>query len=430
MIFTRLPLKDIKCLRLVCHCFRTCSSQFLLWFLNISSTSRSLRFYRRISSDDLFRRGITKIVYNTRLNHTITVERDNVRPEIQLAPDAFDQYYSVYDLLCYGVPRLPMLREIVITDRTQQASPNLTNTDLTIDSLEINQARTTDDQLSLFILLRALSAVHSRPQIFRISLQNCIPGATSIQSAKSRHENDSYGTGYGLYKSPTLFDRCLTTALDIFQDLQQLSIKTRFPSPQTSAETGSLAFTNNFCAFVSTAGPNLRILEVAIHEPFQRATIPVGSVFLSTALFALAPRLFLSLNQVTLKGLPMDGSALIAFLSRQSSLEELRLVEIRLIPSSSDWAAIVDDLCLLLGVQFESGKINVGRKTGERTSRKGKRIECEMPMERVRMELESVFEPGDGGIPRAVTIGSKHLRGYFVGKEDNPLRSCYKNFVV
>ena len=430
MIFTRLPLEDIKCLRLVCHCFRSCSSQFLLWFLDISSTSRSLRFYRRISSDDLFRRGISKIVYNTRLNHTITAEHDNVLPKFQLAPDAFDQCYSVYDLLCYGVPRLPMLREIVITDRTQHASPNLSNTDLSLDSLEINQARTTDDQLSLFILLRALSAVHSRPQTFRISLQNCIPGATSIQSARSRHESDSYGTGYGLYKSPTLFDRCLTTALEIFQDLQQLSIMTRFPSPQTSAETGSLAFTNNLCALVGTAGPNLHILEVAIHEPIQRVTIQVGSVFLSTALFALAPRLFPTLRKVTLKGLPMDGSALIAFLSRQSSLEKLRLVEIRLIPSSSDWAGIVDDLCLLLGVQFEAGEINIGRKTGQRASRKGKRIDYEMPMERIRMELEGVFEPGDGGITRAITIGSEQLRGYFLGKEDNPLRSCYENFVV
>ncbi|KAE9380083.1 hypothetical protein N431DRAFT_394587 [Stipitochalara longipes BDJ] len=429
MIFTRLPLEDIKCLRLVCHCFRSCSSQFLLWFLDISSTSRSLRFYRRISSDDLFRRGISKIVYNTRLNHTITAEHDHVLPEVQLAPDAFDQCYSVYDLLCYGIPRLPMLREIVITDRTQQTSPNLSITDLFTNALEINQARTTDDQLSLFILVRALSAVHSRPQTFRISLQNCIPGAASIQSTKSRHENDSYGTGYGIYKSPTLFDRCLTTALEIFQDLQHLSIITQSPSQQTPVEPGFSAFTTNLCALVSTAGPNLRILEVAIHEPVP-AQARDGSLLLSTALFAITPRLFPTLSQVMLKGLSMDGSALIAFLSRQSSLEKLRLVEIRLIPTSSNWTAIVDDLCLLLGVQFEAGKINVGRKRGDRPSQRGKRIMGEMPMERIRMELEGVFEPSDGGMERALSIGSTQMRGYFLGMEDNPLRSCYENFVT
>jgi hypothetical protein len=53
-----------------------------------------------------------------------------------------------------------------------------------------------------------------------------------------------------------------------------------------------------------------------------------------------------------------------------------------------------------------------------------------MPMERIRLELECVCEPSDGGIERRLSIGSEHLRGYFLGKEDNPLRSCYENFVV
>ncbi|PMD60855.1 uncharacterized protein K444DRAFT_628889 [Hyaloscypha bicolor E] len=158
MIFSHLPLQDIKCLRLVCHCFLDCFSQFLLWSLGISSASRSLHFYRKVSSDDLFRKDISTIVYNTRLNHTITAEHDNVLPDVQLAPDAFDQCYSVYDLLCYGIPRLPMLREIMITDRALQLSPNLSTTDSFINSLETNQAQTADDQLSLFVLLRALSA--------------------------------------------------------------------------------------------------------------------------------------------------------------------------------------------------------------------------------------------------------------------------------
>jgi hypothetical protein len=52
------------------------------------------------------------------------------------------------------------------------------------------------------------------------------------------------------------------------------------------------------------------------------------------------------------------------------------------------------------------------------------------PMERVRLELERVFEPGDIGRERGVSIDSSQLRGYFQGREDNPLRSCYESFVI
>jgi hypothetical protein len=81
-------------------------------------------------------------------------------------------------------------------------------------------------------------------------------------------------------------------------------------------------------------------------------------------------------------------------------------------------------------VQFEAGKIIIGTRSGERASLRGKRISGEMPMERIRLELECVCEPSDGGIERRLSIGSEHLRGYFLGKEDNPLRSCYENFIV
>jgi hypothetical protein len=428
MIFSHLPLQDIKCLRLVCHCFLDCSSQFLLWSLGISSASRSLHFYRKISSDDLFRKGISTIVYNTRLNHTITAEHDNVLPDVQLAPDAFDQCYSVYDLLCYGIPRLPMLREIVITDRALQLSPNLSTTYSFINSLETNQAQTADDQLSLFVLLRALSAVHSRPQTFRISLQNCIPGTPSlIPPLNTQLEKDNYGRGYGTPESPTLFDRCLTTAAPIFEDLRHLSIITQTPSHQASTETSSAKFTHSLCAFISTGGSNLQILEFEIHEGFSSHP-RVEDPALSTFVFSFAPTLFPDLRGMRLKGVPMEGFSLIPFLSRQSSLEELRLQDVYLTSSSSDWAAIIDDLCLLLGVQF-------GDMMGNRSRKKmcRKRIGREKfvaPMERIRLELERVFEPGDIGRERGVSIDSSQLRGYFQGREDNPLRSCYESFVM
>jgi hypothetical protein len=428
MIFSQLPLQDIKCLRLVCHCFLSCSSQFLLLFLDISSASRCLNFCRKIASDDLFRKGVFKIVYNTRLNPFITAGYGNsLSPNVQQenAPDAFDQCYSVYDLLCYGIPRLPNLREIIITDRTIKSPTNPSPTELVASSPESHKAQIRDDQLSLFILLRALSAVHSRPQTFRISLQSCMSEALFPPTPNSQHESNTYGIGYGTSKSPTLFDRVLTTALTIFQDLHHLSIITQSPEAQYGIGISS-TFIHNLCAFISTAGSRLRTLEVAIHElvlPHSR----LDNLLFSTSLFAVTPALFPDLREVMLKGVPMDGFSLIAFLSRQSTLEELRLGEIRLIPSSPDWATIIDDLCLLLGVQFEAGKIDDRRNRQGRGN--GRRIGGQMPMEKIRLELESVYEPGDGGMERGLSIGSTQLRGYFVGRQDNPLRSSYDSFV-
>ncbi|PMD27880.1 hypothetical protein NA56DRAFT_721703 [Hyaloscypha hepaticicola] len=426
MVFSQLPLQDIKRLRLVCHCFLNCSSQFLFLFLDISSASRSLEFFRKIASDDLFRKGILKIVYNTRLIPFITAGYGNGLSNVQQesAQDAFDQCYSVYDLLCYGVPRLPNLREIIITDRTIQSPTDLSSTELVATSPESHEAQIRDDQLSLFILLRALSAMHSKPQTFRISLQSCMSETLFPPPLHSQHESNTYGIGYGTSKSPSLFDRVLATALTIFQKLHHLSIITQCPDAQHGIGITS-TFINNLCAFISTADSNLRILEVAIHELLPHARF--GNLLFSTSLFSIAPVLFPQLREVMLKGVPMDGFSLIAFLSRQSTLEELRLGEIRLRPSSPDWTTIIDDLCLLLGVQFEAGKIDKGRNRQGRGN--GRRIGGQMPMERIRLELENVFEPGDGAMKRGLTIGSTQLRGYFLGRKDNPLRSHYDSFV-
>jgi hypothetical protein len=247
-----------------------------------------------------------------------------------------------------------------------------------------------------------------------------------IPPPKAQFENSSYGAGYGTSKSPTLFDRVLTTAFPIFQGLQHLSIITQAPAAQSGLGISS-TFIHNLCAFISTAGSNLRTLEVAIHELLPPRSRFDNELF-STTLFSLTPTHFPCLRNVMLKGVPMDGFALIAFLSPQSSLQELRLGEIRLIPSSPDWATIIDDLCLLLGVQFEAGKVNAGKNRKGRG--RGRRIGAEMPMERIRMELETVFEPSDGGMERGLSIGNLQLRGYFVGKEDNPLRSSYESFVM
>jgi hypothetical protein len=130
----------------------------------------------------------------------------------------------------------------------------------------------------------------------------------------------------------------------------------------------------------------------------------------STKLFSITPVLFSNLRVVVLKGVPMEGFDLVSFLSRQSALEELRLQEVRLTSKSLDWAGIVDDLRLLLGVQFEAG----GRR---------RRSKCVAPMERIRLELESVFEPEDRALENGISVSAGNLRGYFEGREDNPLRA-------
>jgi F-box-like len=428
MIFSYVPLQDIKCLRLVSHCFLNCSSQFLLWSLGISSASRSLHFYRKISTDDLFRKGISKIVYHTRLNNTIRAEYDNVFPDAELAPDAFDQCYSVHDLLCYGIPRLPLLREITITDRAVQLAPHLGTIDISTSSLGINQSRRTDDQLSLFLLLRALSVVNCRPKTFRISVQNWIPGMPSIITPPNTQlEKDDYGRGYGAPKSPSLFDRCLTTAIPIFEDLRHLSIITQIPSQQSSIDTSSSIFTHNLCAFISTAASSLQILELEIHENITLHHRD-ESLLLSPFVFSLTPTLFPDLREMTLNGVWIEGFSLIAFLSRQSSLEELRLREVYLTSMSSNWASIVDDLRLVLGVQFKDMMLEGSGKKMHR-ERIG-REQFVAPMERIRLELQMVFEPGDVERERGISIESSQLRGYFEGMEDNPLRSCYENFAL
>jgi hypothetical protein len=159
MIFSYLPVQDIKCLRLVCHYFLSRSSQFLFWSLEISSAASSLRFSRKISSSELFRKGIYNIVYNTRLNSisSSTRKSDKILTIVQHeeipehAPGAIDQCYNVYDLLCYGIPGLPMLRQITITDRTLEPSSNTRTPNLFTGPPELNQRMIRNAELSLFI---------------------------------------------------------------------------------------------------------------------------------------------------------------------------------------------------------------------------------------------------------------------------------------
>jgi hypothetical protein len=172
MIFSYLLLQDIKCLRLVCHYFLNCSSQFLFWSLKISSASSSLRFYRKISSSEIFRKGIFNLVYNTRLNSiSSSGESDKILPDAQhretqeLVLDAFDQCYSVYDLLCYGIPRLPMLREITITDRIIEPSSNPITADVSAVATDIDQKIIRNAELGLLscCVLFGQSAVDHKP---------------------------------------------------------------------------------------------------------------------------------------------------------------------------------------------------------------------------------------------------------------------------
>jgi hypothetical protein len=52
-----------------------------------------------------------------------------------------------------------------------------------------------------------------------------------------------------------------------------------------------------------------------------------------------------------------------------------------------------------------------------------------MPMERIQLDLEQVFEPEDILLEAPLTIKAGDLTAYFEGREENPLSTCYENFV-
>jgi hypothetical protein len=127
------------------------------------------------------------------------------------------------------------------------------------------------------------------------------------------------------------------------------------------------------------------------------------------------------MEELTIKGLGIDGFDLVAFLSRQSSLEEVILQSLQLTRTSPSWAGVVDDLCLILGAQFEGSS-----KSGRSRSR----TKTIAPMERIRLDLVHVYEPYDERFEMPLGISAGDLVEYFAGREDNPLRTCYENFVV
>jgi hypothetical protein len=139
----------------------------------------------------------------------------------------------------------------------------------------------------------------------------------------------------------------------------------------------------------------------------------------TSSIFKISPNRWKNLRSLMIKELGIDGFDLVAFLSRQSSLEEVILQNLQL--TRTNWAGVIDDLCLILGAQFE-GPSKRGRSRS--------RTKTIAPMERIRLDLVHVYEPYDERLEVPLSISAGDLAEYFAGREDNPLRICYENFVV
>jgi len=413
MIFSYLPIPDIKHLRLVSQHYHNCASQSLIPTLGIASDMNSLQFWSKISSADLFRRGVSKIVYNTRLTPEKKLEMQHIITSGQVLPrniTAIEQYYNIYYHLRTGIPRLPMLRDVTITDELLP----LSSIDTELSSWNATRWRrqmvtSHNGKLGLFILLRALSAACLAPESFHLSLQNCISGSTARTPDPATPNNVTTSP-------PRQLDHHLETAMTVFRNVRELSIETRGPDLDGDPKC-SAAFIRNLSAFVLTAGWRLDSLQVVVQDmPLSLGLL--DTTLFSTTLFNNSPVRFPTLRYLELTGVDIGGFELIAFLSQQSCLEKLLLQYVYLTRDSPEWTGVIEDLCWVLGAQFEDGE-------GGRC-----RTDVVMPMERMQLDLEHVFEPFDELLEVPLTVRAGDLRAYFGGREGNPLRACYESFVV
>jgi hypothetical protein len=420
IIFGYLPLQDIQRLRLVSQHYHNCASQSLIRSLRISSDPRSLKFWENISSSDLFRRGVSRIVYNTGLTYQPRpgfMSKNHEKRGNPIVRDYFtsaiDQCYNVYYPLRAGIPHLPMLREVVITDQVSQSSIyDLSGLDLNTSQSKTRIMGYHDSELSLFILLRALSAVNLAPKRFDLHVQRFVPGSTRRSQAliSSKEQPTSLNC---------LFDKCLGAATQVFKDLRELNISTRGPGLEGDVSYAT-AFIVNLSALVFTAGPQLERLQVVVQDMPIPPDIPEYILF-STLLFKKSPTCWPMLRSLELRGVDVSGFELIAFISQQMLLEKVLLQDIYLTQDSPAWTSIIDDLCFVLGAQFEDMKAGSGHK---------RRSQVVMPMERIQLHLNHVFEPWDGGLDDPLTVKPDELRGFFGGREENPLRDSYESFII
>jgi hypothetical protein len=183
IIFSLVPISDIKNLRLVNHIFHNCASQSLFQTIEITSRKDSWQLWKKITEDSLFSRGVSRIVYNACLNldspgeGIICGQDQNLRDDLH---HTAGQYNAREDLLRAGIARLPMLREIVITDEPphvpQPSAGYFIHKEQPQDTLH-------DRELSLFTLLHVLQDVQIAPQRFTMSLRNY-----TLDVAASTHE--------------------------------------------------------------------------------------------------------------------------------------------------------------------------------------------------------------------------------------------------
>ena len=419
LVFADLPISDIKHLRLVCRDYHDSASSFLLQSLVIASDNGNLSFWKSICGNDLFRKGISAVIYDVRLIHQLRRNSHYGHQNTKLDCDphpadrcAVTQYYDVYRALCAGMSRLPMLKHVTITDRPWSSS-TLRRHDAPWNSSRMkgrNLDLANEGRVSFFVLLRSLSELAILPEVFEMSLQNCIPGSTTRFRADPLPSSQDVSL-------LTLFTRCLEMARLVFTHLHQLSISTRGPDLERDDYMASL-FVENLSAFIQTAGPRLESLQVVVQDMPLPPLVPSPTPLFSTILFDGSPLRWIHLRTLTLKGVDINGFEFIAFLSRQTSLREVELSHVYLTRKSLDWPGILEDLRITLGAQPYGQQ----RTQCRRNTTTG-------PMECIALNLQRVFEPWDESLEWPITMPSVELADYFAGKEDNPLLTCYDQFL-
>jgi hypothetical protein len=317
-----------------------------------------------------------------------------------------EQCNNVYQHLRFGLPRLPMLREIAITD----AQPPISSTALDPNHIpqvtsQESLAEIRDGATSLLTVLRALAAASCTPSIFSLSVQNCFPGVKTKSCCQKAVACPPV----------SIFGSCLASAPAVLKKSHRLSLSTQAPEakagPKFEAEFGE-----NLSSFILTAGESLRELEINV-QGASRSSINFGKLLLSTTLFHSSPNQWPHLRHLLLEGVGVDGRELVVFLGRQSSLEELMLRRVYLTGNSPNWTEVIEDLRLTLGGSAE--------KPAEEAIERPK---ATMPLERIIIDLDQVFEPSDRLLEVPIVISTTDLKEYFAGREENPLRTCYETF--
>lgn len=288
MICAYVTILDIKNLRLVNRHYHSCASLFLFHSLKIASNQRSLSQWKSVCENSIFNRGVSKVVYQIRLEEPIlnpsrgaqnaTLHSDSTTP----VRSAVRQCYDVYNALRVGLQCLPRLKNITIRDTTASSCAHSTDTCYEIDSSGTTAVMDVIDhgRLNLLILLRSLAECNIPLEVFSILVQNLIPGSTI--SSWDYHQSKNQQCSL-----LTMFERCLEIAMVVLANILELNIITRGPDLEGADDNASL-FIKSLEALIQTAGPRMTKLQIIVKDmPLPHDSL--GASLFTTSLFSTSP---------------------------------------------------------------------------------------------------------------------------------------------